>query len=202
LWNPSTDQFSAPTTIQNGSWSINYSLYPGYSADLYTPSSFVATFVGTLLEVPSASDGPGLYFLNGDNFVYALPPAINIPGLYLLSAADPLSELGFEDFVGRAPVAGESVTILNNATYSYTTYTYEEESGEWGWWYNDPNTGLTMSGTEIPEIPLSGAAWFELGGATTPIPALQPIPEPSSLVLSAIAIAVAVACARRRRRVR
>jgi PEP-CTERM motif len=105
-----------------GTWSIDYTFGPnGLGGELNSPSGFTATFGGNIIN----TDGDGNYTF--------IPPTGN-PGTYLLSMAAPLGNdtpqgvpggpFGtFQQVVGRAPVAGESVQTLSGiTTFNGTTW--------------------------------------------------------------------------------
>jgi hypothetical protein len=157
-WDSATSAF-LPFSVYNlslDSWSINYTLNPGEGAELITVSPFTNTFVGAVANYTNLVSGlPG----PGENWD---PNYEN--GLHLISAPVPvqgaISNL-FYYAVGRNPLDGESVLVLDPRTQSTATATYNALSGSW------INGDLFISVGE--------SAFFNLG----PVP----VPEPGALSL-------------------
>ena len=141
--------------LNSDSWSINYSLNLGEGGVLNSPTSWINTFAGEVIGYTNiVSDfGGGKWDPNYPD------------GLHLVACPMPVgSSISnmFAKVVGRAPEAGESVRVLDEATQSYFTGTFDGVA-----WDNNPNLGLASS------------AWFNLGPVV--------VPEPSSLALVGVA---------------
>lgn len=109
LWDPLSSTFTPASVFTSGSgWSIDYELDVGEGARLSTTTAFLNTFVGELIGPPELGPypheglGSGLYLL-GNKLPYAKP----------------LSET-FADIIGRAPVVGEQVTLVDGTTSTFT----------------------------------------------------------------------------------
>ena len=151
LWDPTSGQYLPTSTYQTGSgWSINYALTYGEGGLLNTPSAFSNTFVGS---VSSA------FNTGSDQFS---PPLVTGDGTFLLSCYIPIGSATFYDVVGRNPLDGESVSMLNPLTQITTTTTFD--GGVW-------NNG-------DPTLNVGQSAFFTLVGP------IDPTPEPSTYVLS------------------
>jgi hypothetical protein len=159
----------------SGAWSLNYTFALGEGGWLNAPTAFTNVFVGEVVPYMLPEFG-------------SLPwtPGYG-PGLHLISAPVPV-EGGLNDavlptsmfnfIVGRAPVAGESVWTLDEATQTYSQATFDGSI-----WDNN----LFIS--------VGQAAWFDLG-ATGALP--PPVPEPSALALAGIGATVLLGLRRRR----
>jgi hypothetical protein len=136
-WNPLTHQYLPASVFDiNTGWSINYELDFGQGGLLNTSANFTNTFVGSVW--------PG--YDGVDPFV---PPLITETGTLLLSCYVPFSDATFHDVVGRDPLNGESVTLLDPATQISTTTTFEN-----GVWNNGApmlNIGESAFFTLVPE---------------------------------------------------
>lgn len=140
-------------------WSINYQLNLGQGGYLTSPIQTTVTFVGTV--------GPYLDINTGNNVGWN-PNYAN--GLYLVSNPSPLSgtlSAEFANIIGRAPVAGEGVAVLNPLTQTYTENFFDGS----GW----VDSGLINPGTAT--IAVGQAAWFALGADYSMI-IPSPVPEP------------------------
>ena len=80
----------------------------------------------------------------------------------------------FEKVVGRAPEMGEWVRVLDEATQTYITSTFDGFS-----WDNGD-----------PSIFVADSAWFNLGPVS--------VPEPSSMTLAGMAFGALLVVRRRR----
>ncbi len=136
-WNPLTQQY-LPVSVYdiNTGWSINYELDYGQGGLFHSPVTFTNTFVGSVW---------GGY--NGiDPFV---PPLITGSGTLLLSCYIPIAPATFHDVVGRDPLNGESVTLLDALSQITTTTTFAN-----GVWNNGApvlNIGESAFFTLVPE---------------------------------------------------
>lgn len=155
-WDSSANQF-LPTSVYDTTtgWSINYSLTYGQGGLLDTPTTFVNTFTGSVW--------PGF---QGPNEPFVPPPVGS--GSLFLSCVIPIGDATFYDVVGRNPLNSESVTILDAATQTYTTTTFED-----GVWSNG-----------APTLDVGEAAFFNLE------PVLMPIPEPATYGLMGVGFAM------------
>jgi hypothetical protein len=153
-----------PASIFDGSvWSINYSFGPdGGGGVLHSPSNTTIIFLGTVVNVD----------LNTDTYAF-VPPA-RASGTYLLAMAAPFSSGTFQQIVGRAPDAGDSVRTLDAVTQVYSTNTFNGST-----WNNGD-----------PSLALGSAAYFDLA----------PIPEPSIFALLGLCTAIPVIFRRRNSR--
>ncbi len=136
----------------SGTWSINYTLELGEGGCLHTPDNFTNTFVGFV--------GPYLNLTGGPRQINWNPSYTD--GLYLISCPTPFGNATFQEVVGRAPLLGEWVKRLDEATQTYTISTFNGSS-----WDN---------GTPI--LAVGEAAWFNLGPVV--------VPEPSVLALAGL----------------
>jgi hypothetical protein len=165
LWNSTTRTFDTTSTFSSGSWSQDLTLLPGTGAELHTSSSFINTFVGTVLN----HDG-GPLDGNGDP---TPPPVYSGPnGVFLLGDKCPMGgDTGtniFFNILGRAPNRFEKVIILDSASQTYITSTYLG-NGNWN--------------TAPPTLTVGQAALLDVG----PVPFnIGPVPEPSTLALAGL----------------
>lgn len=159
-WNPATQQY-LPISVYDttAGWSINYELGYGQGGLFDSPSTFTNSFVG---EVWPGYSGDGSF----------VPPLVTGSGTLLLSCYIPISNATFYDVAGRNPQNGESVTLLDDATQTYLTTTFE--NGSW-------NNG-------VPMLNVGQAAFFDL----------EPVPEPEgyNLIAAGMLIAAARKCLR------
>ena len=116
-WDPLSQQF-LPTSVYdiNTGWSINYELDFGQGGLLHSPVTFTNLFVGSVW--------PG--FVPNGPFV---PPLVTDSGTLLLSCYIPIAPATFYDVVGRDPLNGESVTLLDAVSQISTTTVFE--NGVW-----------------------------------------------------------------------
>lgn len=155
-----------PASVYNSfsdTWSINYQLNLGQGGYLTSPTQVTNTFVGNV--------GPYIDINTGNNVGWN-PNYAN--GLQLVSNPSPVSgDLGFEfaNTIGRAPVAGEGIAILNSLTQ-----TYDENFFDGTQWI-DQATGNPSTAT----LQVGQAAWYALGANYSMN--LPPIPEPGTLAL-------------------
>ena len=139
-WNAASQQY-LPTSVYdiNNGWSINYELDYGQGGLLNTPTTFTNTFAGSVW--------PGY---NGiDPFV---PPLVTDSGTLLLSCLIPIAPATFSDVVGRDPLNGESVTLLDAASQISTTTTFDD--------------GVWSNGT--PTLNIGQSAFFNLESVPEP----------------------------------
>jgi hypothetical protein len=155
-WDPATQQY-LPTSVYdiNTGWSINYALVFGQGGLFNSPLTFTNTFLGAVW--------PG-YNPNGP-FV---PPLVTGSGSLLLSCYVPIEDATFYDVVGRDPQNGESVTLLDAASQTYITTTFE--NGVWDNGVPTLNVGQAafFNLELVPEPPvcsLIGASLLLLGAA-------------------------------------
>jgi hypothetical protein len=161
LWDSAANHY-APASTWNGSiWSTDLLLNPGTGALLHTPSSFVNTFVGEVLDFDGSLWGGGAF--------HSPVPFAGPSGTYLFSCMTPVALSGhvfdsahnafdvFGSIIGRAPHTGEQVTTLDALTQAYATTTFLGG----GWDHGDPS------------LAVGGAAMFNL----------ITVPEPSALGL-------------------
>lgn len=167
-WDSTANSFLPSSVFDLGSqtWSINYTLNLGEGALVNSPSLTTNTFVGGVANYTNVVDlGPG-----------GLPWSPNYAnGLHLIASPSPVGgpvSVMFDKVTGRAAQAGESVSILDEASQTYITATFDGFS-----WDNDPN------------LPVAHAAWFNLGPVN--------VPEPSSMALVGLAFGALVAVRRR-----
>ena len=140
-WNPSSQQY-LPTSVYdiNTGWSINYELDFGQGGLFNSPVTFTNTFAGSVWP---GYDGIGTF----------VPPLVTDSGTLLLSCYIPIAPATFHDVVGRDPLNGESVTLLDAVSQISATTTFEN--------------GVWDNGTPILNIGQS--AFFNL----------EPVPEPA-----------------------
>jgi len=150
-WDPLANMFLPLSTYDDltHTWSINYTLNLGEGGLLHSPAATVATFVGEVGPYLNSSPPPRQ---TGWVPNYA-------DGFYLISCPSPFGDATFEEVVGRAPGAGEWVSILNEATQLYSVTVFDGAS-----WDNG-----------APMLTVGQAAWFNLGPVI--------VPEPSFLAL-------------------
>jgi hypothetical protein len=154
-WDPGAHEFLPTSTYDTVTgWSINYTLTYGEGGLLDAPSTFINTFIGSVW--------PGF---NGITDTFT-PPLVTASGSLFLSCVIPISDATFYDVVGRDPQNGESVTMLDAATQTYTTTTFEN-----GVWYNGN-----------PSLNIGEAVFFDL----------EPVPEPSGYSLMGIGLGTLV----------
>ena len=148
LWNPTLNAFDITSEYLGGSvWTINFSLTPGTGAQLYTPSAFTNTFVGTVVN----RDGT---ILNSESVVEP-PPFTGPAGLYLLGDKLPVNSTGdslFMHVVGRLPQISEQIIRLDATTQTYVTST---SSGDGAW-------------DIIPQLKYGEAAFFNIAAIPEP----------------------------------
>ena len=152
-WNPTTDQYLPISTFDTTTgWSINYMLTYGQGGLLTTPVLFTNVYVGEVW--------PGL---GVNSFT---PPLVSGTGTFLLSSYVPFADTTFYDVVGRDPLNGDSVQILNPTTQSWSTDLFQ--NGSW-------NNGA-------PDLGVGQSAFFNLQTPATP----TPVPEPSAIALAGL----------------
>lgn len=128
-WDPTLDQFLPTSTYDTVTgWSINYTLTYGEGGLLDAPMTFSNAFIGS---VWSGFNPPPATFQ---------PPLVTGSGTLFLSCMIPITA-DFYDVVGRDPQNGESVTLLDAATQTYTTTTFEDGS----WSNGDPTLNVGES---------------------------------------------------------
>jgi PEP-CTERM motif len=154
-WNPTTQQDLPTSTYDTTTgWSIDYQLTLGEGGLLVSPVTFNNYFTGSVW--------PGIDIPN-EPFV---PPVVTGTGSLMLSCVIPMVDATFYDVVGRDPQNSESVTMLDGATQTYTTTTFEN-----GAWDNgDPSLNVGESAMfdleAVPEpgtLSLLGAGGLVLG---------------------------------------
>jgi hypothetical protein len=140
-WNPLSQQY-LPASIYdiNTGWSINYELDFGQGGLFHSPVTFTNTFAGAVWP---GYDGIGPF----------VPPLVTDSGTLLLSCYIPIAPATFFDVVGRDPLNGESVTLLDAVLQISTTTTFEN--------------GVWDNGT--PTLNIGQSAFFNL----------EPVPEPA-----------------------
>jgi hypothetical protein len=140
-WDSSSQQY-LPTSVYDIStgWSINYELDFGPGGLLHSPVTFTNLFAGAVW--------PGY-----DGISPFVPPVVTGGGTLLLSCYIPIAPAMFHDVVGRDPLNGESVTLLDAVSQTYTTTMFE--NGDWD------------NGT--PTLNIGQSALFNL----------EPVPEPA-----------------------
>jgi hypothetical protein len=166
-WDPVAHAFLPSSVFDAGSgqWSINYALNPvdGVGGLLHTPSIFTNTFVG---EVYQGSDPA--HQVDGALFgVWDGTPRGG--GLLLLACQDPIVA-DFLHVVGRPPVDGEWVRMLNEPSQTYSLTTFHSGSG----WDNG-----------VPTLGVGQSAFFQL------------VPEPGSAAFVGLGLGLAFASRRR-----
>ncbi len=163
-WDPVANNF-LPVSIFNSAttnWSINYTLNTtanGRGGVLHLPvnaSPVINTYVGNVVPYTNiiAELGGPIWHPNYSN------------GLHLLACPVPVSgtiSVMFSNVTGRLPNDGEWVRVLDSATQTYMTATYDSLGG----W----DTNVT--------IHVGEAAYFNLGPVA--------VPEPSSVALVGVA---------------
>lgn len=173
LWNPTTDSFDTTATISGGVWSLDLTLNPGTGALLTAPTAFLNTFVGYV----DNHDGTAY---NG--FTLLPPPTFSGPdGIYLLSDKAPVANTGsniFLNILGRLPNLGEQV-ITSAGTSTYL--------GDDQW-------------DILPVLNVSDAAFLNIGpfSSSVTLPALAPVPEPTTITLTLLGLALIPVYRRRR----
>jgi hypothetical protein len=152
-WDPVHNQL-LPASIYDGStWSINYIFGPdGTGGVLNSPTTTIVTTVGDVVNFQV--DGP---------LGYTFVPPNRGPGTYLLALAAPVQEIStFQNIVGRAPFAGESVITLDGPSQMYATNSFNGTS----WSDGDPILAVGKS------------AYFDL----------EAVPEPSTVALCGLGV--------------
>mgnify|MGYP001572783180 CR=1 FL=1 len=154
------------------SWSINYSLNLGEGGYLTTPTLFTNTFVGEVVLYPPLGLTPwtpnyadGLHLISSP-----LPIAGNLNSTF---GGDTM----FEIVVGRTPVDGEGVAILDPTTQTYSFHVYMFG----GWFDENLNSSAAI-------LSVGHAAWFALGadlelGANQASFGIPVVPEPTAVSL-------------------
>lgn len=161
FWNPAIQDFDVSATFTAGSWNNNLDVPAGKAAKLHNPStSFLNTFVGRVMN-PDGSLASATM-----DFTSHLPAPMEAGGTFLLGSATPQTLPGNDLFLyvtGRLPRSGEMVTLLDPASQTYSTITY------------DPgNTGTENWSPSMPSLPVGQAAFFAV------------VPEPAALSLLAV----------------
>jgi len=143
-WNPLSQQY-LPTSVYdiNTGWSINYELNFGQGGLFNSPVTFTNTFAGAVW--------PGY-----DGISTFVPPLVANSGTLLLSCYIPIAPATFQDVVGRDPLNGESVTVLDPVSQISTTTKFED-----GVWDNG-----------APTLNIGQSAFFNLVN-------LESVPEPA-----------------------
>jgi hypothetical protein len=158
-WDSSGNTF-LPLSIYSSfsdSWSIDYSLAFEEGGVLNSTTHFTNTLVGTLVSYSNITPDFG-----GPIWAPNYPD-----GIHLIACPEPLGgaiSFMFTNVTGRLPEDGEWVKLLNPATQTYTTTTYDAFLDAWD--NGNPTLGVGQS------------AWFNLG----PV-----IPEPSTLAVAGLA---------------
>ncbi|HTL71703.1 MAG TPA: PEP-CTERM sorting domain-containing protein [bacterium] len=171
LWNPTTDSYDTSATLSGGIWSLDLTLNPGTGALLNAPTAFLNTFVGYV----DNHDGSAY-----DGFALSPPPTFSGPdGLYLLSDKAPVANTGsdiFLNILGRLPNLGEQV-ITSAGTSTY------QGAGQWD---------------IVPVLNVSDAAYLNIGpiSSSVALPALAPVPEPTTIALTLLGLALIPVCRR------
>jgi len=161
-WDIASGQYLPVSTYDtNSGWSINYTLSLGEGAIFHSPTLFTNVFSGTVW--------PGL-----DLFGPFVPPVVQNGGL--LSCVVPFTNATFFDVIGRDPLTGESVTLLDALTQSSTTTTFDGES----WNNGDPLLGIGQS------------AFYNLNSP-------DPVPEPNPCALLGVGTVLFAALRKRRK---
>jgi hypothetical protein len=159
-WDTTTQQYLATSTYDTVTgWSIDYSLALGEGGLLDSPVMFNNYFTGSVW--------PGLNVNEP-----LVPPLVTGTGSMLLSCVVPYTDATFYDVVGRDPQNGESVTLLDAATQTYTTTTFND-----GTWNNGD-----------PSLNVGESAMFYL----------EAVPEPGILSLFGAGVTVLLAVSTRR----
>jgi hypothetical protein len=130
-WDSATGQYLPPSVFDasSESWSIAYTLAPGQGAKLDAPSAFSNTFIGYVQEPQYNSSGQLTQGgFDSTSFTFVNPPPIETPGVYLLGCVAPVPPATFQMIVGRDPLVGETVRILDAATQTYSATTFEGSS--------------------------------------------------------------------------
>src|ERR1039457_14204 len=128
----------------NSGWSINYDLTYGEGGLFHSPTAFTNTFAGTVWP--------------GWNLQYPFnTPLVSSNGIFLLSCFIPIRNATFYDVVGRDPLDGESVAVLNALSQLSSTTTFH--NGSW-------NNG-------DPLLVVGQSAFFNLGQSSA-------VPEPTT----------------------
>ena len=146
LWDAGANAYTAASLKGPGGWTINYDLFPGTGARLYSPVNYTNTYVGEVL------DGDGVTAVEP---IDPPSPFDGPDGIYLLGTIAPVAILGEDVFLwtlGRGPNAGESITTLNPLTQMYSTTTYL-------------GVGLWDNGT--PSLSVAESAFFTIPEPTT-----------------------------------
>lgn len=165
-WNGSSFLTPSIYDATTDSWSINYSLNLGEGGYLTTPTLFTNTFVGEVVLYPPIGLTPWT-----PNYA---------AGLHLISAPIPMAsslDLMFAPAVGRAPVDGEGVAILDPMTQTYSFHVYMFG----GWFDENLNSSAAI-------LSVGHAAWFALGadlelGANQASFGIPLVPEPTTVSL-------------------
>jgi hypothetical protein len=167
-WNSALNSFSPASTFNAATlaWDINFSLGLGEGGVLTVQSSFTTTVVGEVGPNANIDGTPRLINWN--------PNYAN--GIHLISCPVPFGDATFNEVVGRAPLLGESVRRLNEASQIYTTTIFD--GFDWD------------NGT--PLLTVGESAYFNLG------PVIVPEPSVFALFLSGSAGALFIRAQRNR----
>jgi hypothetical protein len=165
-WDSALNAFKPLSVFDGASWTINYTLAPnGIGGVFNSPAAQTVTTIGSVVNFNVTS-------ISG----YTFTPPVRGPGRYLLSLAAPVSGATFSDVIGRNPLAGDSVELLNAPTQTYTITTFDGSS----WSNGDPIL------TQVDE-----SAFYDLQ-----VPPM--VPEPSTLALGGLGAAAALTFRRAR----
>jgi hypothetical protein len=148
MWDFSTQSYLPVSAFDGTTWSINYQLELSQGALVHCPTLATNTFVGDVVAYSNLIPefGGPVWQPN-----YA-------DGLHLLSSPVPVAasmSTLFYFVTGRSARQGENVTLLDPATQSYLTTTYDSLTG----WDNGD-----------PTLAVGRAAWFNLGPVNVPEP--------------------------------
>jgi hypothetical protein len=188
LWDTGLAQYTPTASFNGVTWSGDFVLAPGTGALLYSPSPFLNTYVGSVLD----ADGSPYDFLT----VHLPPPAPLLTGFHLVSSRLPFTTGSFggyslfEHIFGRLPE--DEVYFMR---FDSTTQNFTQPLISVGGDFYTSDFSMIMN----PSLNVGEAGFFFVGGGVPTLPEII-VPEPGCLALLGVGLAAALFPNRARRR--